>query len=146
MIVQNAIGGENVTTTIEGRERYPVNVRYMRDYRSDPARLGRALVSTMDGRMQIPLAEIADLRFASGPAMLRNENGMLTGYVYIDVAGRDLGSYVAGSAPRGARERAVARRLHDCAGAASTKRWSACASASKSSSRSPCCSSSSCCA
>ena len=94
-VVMSAIGGENVTTTVEGRERYPVNVRYMRDYRSDPDKLGRVLVPTMDGQVQVPLAQLAEIRTVSGPAMLRDENGMLNGYVYVDVAGRDIGSYVA---------------------------------------------------
>jgi len=94
-VVMNAIGGDNVSTAIEGRERYPINVRYYRDSRSDLQRLGRALVPALDGRMQIPLAEIATLKLTSGPSMLRNENGMLNGYVYVDVAGRDVGSYVA---------------------------------------------------
>jgi Cu(I)/Ag(I) efflux system membrane protein CusA/SilA len=93
-VVMNAIGGENVTTTIEGRERYGVNVRYMRDYRSDPTSLGRVLVPTMDGQMQVPLAQLAEIQVVSGPAMLRDENGMLNGYVYVDVAGRDIGGYV----------------------------------------------------
>ena len=95
MVVMNAIGGDNVSTAIEGRERYPINVRYYRDSRSDLDRLGRALVPAMDGKMQIPLAEIATLKLTSGPSMLRNENGMLSGYVYVDVAGRDVGGYVA---------------------------------------------------
>jgi Cu(I)/Ag(I) efflux system membrane protein CusA/SilA len=94
-VVMNAIGGDNVSTAIEGRERYPINVRYYRDSRSDLQRLGRALVPVMDGKMQIPMAEIATLKLTSGPSMLRNENGMLNGYVYVDVAGRDVGSYVA---------------------------------------------------
>ena len=93
-VIMSAIGGENVTTTIEGRERYPVNVRYKRDYRSDPDKLGRVLVPTMDGQTQIPLAQLAEIRTVNGPAMLRDENGMLNGYVYVDVAGRDIGSYV----------------------------------------------------
>jgi Cu(I)/Ag(I) efflux system membrane protein CusA/SilA len=95
MVVTNAIGGENVSTTVEGRERYPINVRYYRDSRSSLESLGRALVPTMDGKMQIPLAQIATLKLVTGPAMLRNENGMLNGYVYVDVAGRDIGGYVA---------------------------------------------------
>jgi Cu(I)/Ag(I) efflux system membrane protein CusA/SilA len=95
MVVMNAIGGDNVSTAIEGRERYPINVRYYRDSRSDLQRLSRALVPAMDGKMQIPLAEIATLKLTSGPSMLRNENGMLNGYVYVDVAGRDVGGYVA---------------------------------------------------
>ncbi|HZT69393.1 MAG TPA: CusA/CzcA family heavy metal efflux RND transporter [Terriglobia bacterium] len=93
-VVMSAIGGENVTTTVEGRERYPVNVRYMRDYRSDPAALARVLVPVMGGQTQIPLSQLADVRTVTGPGMLRDENGMLNGYVYVDVAGRDVGSYV----------------------------------------------------
>ena len=91
----NAIGGDNVSTAIEGLERYPINVRYYRDSRSSLDRLSRALVPAMDGKLQIPLAEIATLKLTTGPSMLRNENGMLSGYVYVDVAGRDVGSYVA---------------------------------------------------
>jgi Cu(I)/Ag(I) efflux system membrane protein CusA/SilA len=94
MIVQYAIGGENVTTTIEGRERYPVNVRYMRDFRSDPDALRRVLVPASDGQRQIPLGELADVKITTGPAMIRNEDGLLTGYVFVDVVGRDISSYV----------------------------------------------------
>ena len=93
-VVQNAIGGENVTTTIEGRERYPVNVRYMRDFRSDIDALARVLVPASDGQRQIPLGELARVKVATGPAMIRNEDGLLTGYVFVDVAGRDISSYV----------------------------------------------------
>ena len=93
-VVMSAVGGENVTTTIEGRERYPVNVRYLQDFRSDINRLSRVLVPVMDGRTQIPVSQLAEIRLSSGPAMLRDENGMLNGYVYVDVAGRDIGSYV----------------------------------------------------
>ena len=92
-VVMSAIGGENVTTTVEGRERYPVNVRYLQAYRSDPAALGRVLVPAMNGQ-QIPIAQLGEVKLASGPSMLRNENGLLSGYVYVDIAGRDLGSYV----------------------------------------------------
>jgi Cu(I)/Ag(I) efflux system membrane protein CusA/SilA len=93
MAVTSAIGGENVTTTVEGRERYPVNVRYQRDFRSDVNSLGRVLVPAMGG-MHIPISQLGQVRVASGPAMLRDENGMLSGYVYVDVAGRDVGGYV----------------------------------------------------
>jgi Cu(I)/Ag(I) efflux system membrane protein CusA/SilA len=93
-VVQNAIGGENVTTTIEGRERYPVNVRYMRDFRSDLDALARVLVPASEGQRQVPLGDLARIRVANGPAMIRNEDGLLTGYVFVDVAGRDLAGYV----------------------------------------------------
>jgi Cu(I)/Ag(I) efflux system membrane protein CusA/SilA len=92
-VIATAIGGENVTTTIEGRERYPVNVRYPRELRDDPARLARVLIATPAGA-QVPLAQVADLQIVRGPAMLRDENGFLAGYVYVDVAGRDIGGYV----------------------------------------------------
>ncbi len=93
-VLMSAVGGENVTTTIEGRERYSVNVRYFRDFRSDINQLSRVLVPVMDGKTQIPVSQLADIKLSSGPAMLRDENGMLNGYVYVDVAGRDVGSYV----------------------------------------------------
>jgi Cu(I)/Ag(I) efflux system membrane protein CusA/SilA len=93
-VLMSAVGGENVTTTVEGRERYPVNVRYLRDYRSDIGRLNRMLVPVMNGQTQVPVSELATIKVRSGPGMLRDENGMLAGYVYVDVAGRDVGSYV----------------------------------------------------
>lgn len=104
MVLMSAIGGDNVTTTIEGRERYPVNVRYLRDYRSDPDSLRRVLVPVGEGRMHAPLGQLAEVRLTSGPGMLRNENGMLAGYVYVDVAGRDVGGYVEEARERVRRE------------------------------------------
>jgi len=92
-IIMTAIGGEPVTTTVEGRERYTVNVRYARELRDDLPKLRRVLVPTMSGA-QIPLEQLADIRLATGPAMIRDENGMLAGYVYVDIAGRDVGSFV----------------------------------------------------
>jgi Cu(I)/Ag(I) efflux system membrane protein CusA/SilA len=92
-VLMSAVGGEPVTTTIEGRERYPVNVRYLRDYRSDLEALRRVLVSTPSGA-QIPIAQIADISLKTGPGMIRDENGRLSGYVYVDVSGRDIGGYV----------------------------------------------------
>lgn len=93
MIVSSAIGGENVTTTIEGRERYPVNVRYSRDFRDSLDDLKRVLVSTPTGA-QIPIMQIADVKINMGPSMIRDENGLLTGYVYVDVSDSDIGGYV----------------------------------------------------
>jgi Cu(I)/Ag(I) efflux system membrane protein CusA/SilA len=92
-VLMSAIGGENVSTTIEGRERYPVNVRYPRELRDDPDRLGRVLVPTPTGA-QVPLAQLAEMKLTSGPAMIRDENGFLAGYVYVDITGRDVGRYV----------------------------------------------------
>ena len=93
-IVQQAIGGETVTNTIEGRERYPVSVRYQPDFRQDAGALGRLLVSDASGTLQVPLAELASIRLSTGPAMVRNEDGMLTGYVYIDLDGIDPTSFI----------------------------------------------------
>ncbi len=93
MVIMSAIGGEPVTTTIEGRERYSVNVRYARDWRDDLTQLRRVLVPTMSGA-HIPLEELADINLAYGPSMIKDENGMLTGYVYVDITGRDVGGYV----------------------------------------------------
>jgi len=92
--LSTAVGGENVSTTVEGRERYPINVRYKRDFRSDLDALGKVLVPA-SGDKQIPISELATLRMLNGPAMIRNEDGLLTGYVFVDVAGRSPGDYVA---------------------------------------------------
>jgi len=88
-----AVGGENVSTVIAGRERYPINVRYLRDFRSDLQALGKVLVP-VSGQQQIPLAELASVKTVTGPSMIRDENGMPTGYVYIDVAARPAVDYV----------------------------------------------------
>ncbi len=88
-----AVGGENVTEIIDGRERYSVNVRYPREFRGDPDQISRVTVRTMDGR-ELPVSYFAKVKFENGPAMIRNENGMLAGYVYVDVSGRDIGSFV----------------------------------------------------
>ncbi len=93
-VVENAIGGENVTTAIQGRERYPVNVRYLADFRPDIGALGRVLVPLSGGVRQVPLSQVATISLVNGPSMIRDEDGMLTGYVYIDIADRDPGSYV----------------------------------------------------
>jgi Cu(I)/Ag(I) efflux system membrane protein CusA/SilA len=92
-IVEAAIGGTTVATTVEGRERYPVHVRYARDLRNNLARLSRVVVPTPTGA-QVPLAQLADVRLRSGPPAIRNEEGFLAGFVYMDVTGRDLGSFV----------------------------------------------------
>jgi Cu(I)/Ag(I) efflux system membrane protein CusA/SilA len=121
-IVMSAIGGENVTTTVEGRERYPVNVRYFREFRDDIEKLRRVLVpvqggggagatggmSTMGGSggsagvgtsrgSSVPLEQLAEISLKTGPSMIRDENGRLSGYVYVDfdTSKRDIGSYVA---------------------------------------------------
>lgn len=94
--IASAIGGQVVTTTVEGRARYSVTVRYPRELRQDPEQLARVLVATPSGA-QVPMQQLADLRLTTGPAMLRNENGLLTSYVYVDfnTAELDVGHYVA---------------------------------------------------
>jgi len=93
MIIESAIGGESISTTVEGRERYPISVRYARELRDDVEKLNRVLVPTMNGA-QIPLAQLAEIRLTTGPSMIRNEDAQLSGYVYVDMTGRDIGSYV----------------------------------------------------
>ena len=93
MVIESAIGGANVTTTIEGRERFPVNVRYQRYYRTDINTLKRTLISTPGGA-QIPLDQVADISLSTGPTVIRTEQAQLLGYVYVDIADRDIGSYV----------------------------------------------------
>jgi copper/silver efflux system protein len=92
-VIETAIGGKNITQTVEGRERYPVNVRYLRELRDDPDSLRRVLVETSNGS-KIPLAQLAGISMATGPPAIRDENGSLAGIVFVDVAGRDLGGYV----------------------------------------------------
>ena len=93
MVIESAIGGANITTTIEGRERFPVSVRYQRAYRSDLNTLKRTLIATPGGA-QIPIEQVADISVSSGPTVIRTEQAQLLGYVYVDVAGRDIGGYV----------------------------------------------------
>ncbi|HEX7880009.1 MAG TPA: efflux RND transporter permease subunit, partial [Candidatus Eisenbacteria bacterium] len=91
--IASAVGGENVTTVLDGRARYPVNIRYPREQRQDPDAIGRILVATGHGA-QVPLSQLARVAVVSGPSMIRNESGFLAGYVYVDVADRDVGGFV----------------------------------------------------
>jgi Cu(I)/Ag(I) efflux system membrane protein CusA/SilA len=102
-VITSAIGGETVTTTVEGRERYPVNVRYKRELRDDPDRLKRVLVPTPSGA-QIPLGQIADFVITQGPPSIADEAGALAGLVSVAVSGRDLRGYVE-DAQRAVRQR-----------------------------------------
>jgi Cu(I)/Ag(I) efflux system membrane protein CusA/SilA len=92
-VIESAIGGTNISTTIEGRERFPVNLRYSRAFRNTLEDLQRVLVSTSTGQ-QIPITQLADVNLVKGPTVVKSEGSLLVGYVYVDVAGRDLGSYV----------------------------------------------------
>ncbi len=128
-VIMTAVGGETISTTIEGRERYTINLRYPRDLRDNLDELERVLVTakmgtgmgvggnvgaaspprpggmgnrggdaapttTMPGVVQVPIKELADIKLVNGPAMIRDENGMLAGYVFVDITGRDVGGYV----------------------------------------------------
>jgi Cu(I)/Ag(I) efflux system membrane protein CusA/SilA len=94
-VILTALGGESVTTTVEGRERFSVNVRYPREFRSDPQAIAsRVLVNTADGT-SIPLGQLAKVRLTKGPAGIRTENSLLSAYIYVDIRDRDIGGYVA---------------------------------------------------
>lgn len=102
-VITTAIGGETVTTTVEGRERYPVNVRYKRELRDDPDRLKRVLIPTSSGA-QIPLGQVAEMVITQGPPSIADEAGALAGLVSVAVSGRDLRGYVQ-DAQRAVRDR-----------------------------------------
>ncbi len=93
LAVTSGIGGENIAENIEGRERYPINVRYARDFRDNIDALRRVLIGTPGGA-QIPIEQVATISFSRGPAMVRDEDGALTGYVYIDLNTKDYGGFV----------------------------------------------------
>jgi len=93
LAVESGIGGMNVAENIEGRRRYPINVRYQRDFRDNIQELSRVLIATPSGA-QIPISEVAKVSFSRGPAMIRDEDGQLTGYIYIDLNTSDYGGFV----------------------------------------------------
>lgn len=92
-VIESAIGGKNITTTVEGRERYPVNVRYARDFRQDLDSLKRVLVATPTGA-QVPISMLADIKYKTGPPSIRDENGQLVGFVFVDITTSDINGYV----------------------------------------------------
>jgi len=93
-VIQTAIGGMTITTTVEGLQRYPVSVRYLRDFRDDPDALRQVLVPGKDG-VQIPLGQLARISVTPGPPMIRSENAQRTAWIFVDIQNRDLGGYVA---------------------------------------------------
>jgi Cu(I)/Ag(I) efflux system membrane protein CusA/SilA len=120
-VIQAAMGGMNLTTTVEGRGRYSVNIRYPRDLRNDVEKLKRVLVPSMmadstyvsqmndsPGMVQVPMGEIAEFKLNKGPMSIKSEEGLLTSYVYIDFSGRDIGSYV-----KEARKKVAALKIPD---------------------------------
>ncbi|MBF0098145.1 MAG: efflux RND transporter permease subunit [Magnetococcales bacterium] len=93
--ILTALGGETVTTTVEGRERFTVNVRYPRDFRSDPDAIARTVLIRTEGGASIPLGQLASVRLEKGPAAIRTENALLAVYIYVDTRDEDIGRYVA---------------------------------------------------
>src|SRR5437868_3363388 len=92
-IIESAIGGKNITTTVEGRERYSINTRYARDFRQDIDALKRVLVPTPTGA-QVPISLLADIKYKTGPPSVRSENGKLVGFVFVDITTSDIDGYV----------------------------------------------------
>ena len=109
--VSSGIGGMNVAENVEGRERYPINVRYERDFRDNVDELRRVLIATPSGA-QIPIGQVATLSFSRGPAMIRDEDGQLTGYVYIDLNTNDYGGFVQKASDLLQTKTAAACRVH----------------------------------
>ncbi len=93
-VVGMALGGETVTTTVEGRERYGVNIRYPRDFRSDPKAIASDVLIPLAGGGTVPLGEIAKIELVRGPTTIHTENGQLAGYIFVDIRDRDLGGYI----------------------------------------------------
>src|SRR2546430_6430061 len=98
-IVESAIGGKNITTTVEGRERYSVNTRYARDFRQDIDSLKRVLVPTPTGA-QVPIELLADIRYKTGPPEVRNDDGKPVGFVFVDITSSDIDGYVRAASQR----------------------------------------------
>src|SRR5205809_1328249 len=108
-IVESAIGGKNITTTVEGRERYSVNTRYARDFRQDIDALKRVLVPTPTGA-QVPISLLTDIRYKTGPPEVRSEDGKPVGFVFVDITSSDIGGYVRAASQR------IAQRIQFPAG------------------------------
>src|SRR6266487_1733215 len=98
-IIESAIGGKNITTTVEGRERYSINTRYARDFRQDIDALKRVLVPTPTGA-QVPISLLADIKYKTGPPSVRSENGKLVGFVFVDITTSDIDGYVRAASQR----------------------------------------------
>lgn len=92
-VIETAVGGKNLTTTIEGRQRFAVRVRYARDFRNNPQQLGEVLVTGSNGA-QVPLSKVVNITSTTGPSMISSENGLLRGSVLLNVHGRDVGGFV----------------------------------------------------
>jgi Cu(I)/Ag(I) efflux system membrane protein CusA/SilA len=115
-VISTALGGEAITTTVEGRERYTVNIRYPRDLRSDPQSIASDVLVPLPNGGTVPLGDVASVKLARGPTAIRTENGQLAVYIYVDIRNRDLGGYVADA------QKAVASKVRMPAGSYVT--WS----------------------
>jgi Cu(I)/Ag(I) efflux system membrane protein CusA/SilA len=104
-VIASALGAETVTTTVEGRERYAVSLRYPRDVRSDPQAISREVLVPLANGASVPLGQVASVKLVQGPASIRTENAQLAAYIFVDARDRDLGSYVADA------RRAVAEKV-----------------------------------
>ena len=104
-VISTALGGDAVTTTVEGRERYTVNIRYPRDLRSNPQAIASDVLVPLAGGGTVPLGEVASVKLTRGPTTIRTENGQLATYSYVDIRDRDLGGYVAEARKAGRCER-----------------------------------------
>jgi Cu(I)/Ag(I) efflux system membrane protein CusA/SilA len=104
-LIAMALGAEPVTTTVEGRERYTVSIRYPRDYRSDPQAIATEVLIPIAGGGTVPLGQVAKVSLAQGPSSIRTENAQLAAYIFVDLRDRDLGGYVADA------QKAVASRV-----------------------------------
>jgi Cu(I)/Ag(I) efflux system membrane protein CusA/SilA len=142
-VVSSAVGGMTVSYTVEGLERYPVNLRYPQDFRDSPDTL-RALPIVTPTGANITLADVADVAVADGPAMIRSENARPSGWVFVELQGRDLGGYVEEARARVAEQLELPPGYSPSAGPGSTSTSNgprtACASSCLSRSRSSCCS------
>ncbi len=98
-VIETAIGGKTISTTVEGRERYPISVRYARDFRDDLDALKRVLVATPSGA-QVPISMLADISYKTGPPSIRDENGQLVGFVFVDITTSDIDGYVRRASER----------------------------------------------
>jgi Cu(I)/Ag(I) efflux system membrane protein CusA/SilA len=121
-IIMTAVGGMNITQTVEGLERYPVNLRYGSELRDTPEKLRRILVPTPTGA-QVPIAQLADIRIVKGPPVVKSENARNSAYVYVDITGIDVGTYVK-AAQKTVQEKIDCRRATAWCGADSTNTWS----------------------
>jgi Cu(I)/Ag(I) efflux system membrane protein CusA/SilA len=123
-VIGTALGGEMVTTTVEGRERFGVTVRYPRELRSNPEQIEREVLVPIMGGAMVPLGQVAKVVVASGTPGIRTENALLSAYIFVDIRDRDIGSYVA-DARKAVTDQVKFPPATTSPGAASSRAWSA---------------------